>query len=84
MNQSAHILYHMVKADFLERVRRYSFLMTLAGALSCLRDNCRKSCCSGGGRLSRPVQLGVDRHDDGDLLLDVSIAVRILRSQEFD
>ena len=33
MNQSAHILYHMVKADFLERVRRYSFLMTLAGAL---------------------------------------------------
>ncbi len=33
MNQSVHILYHMVKADFLERVRRYSFLMTLAGAL---------------------------------------------------
>ncbi len=33
MNHSAHVLYHMVKADFLERVRRYSFLMTLAGAL---------------------------------------------------
>ena len=33
MNPSMHILYHMVKADFLERVRRYSFLMTLAGAL---------------------------------------------------
>jgi hypothetical protein len=33
MNPSVHILYHMVKADFLERVRRYSFLMTLAGAL---------------------------------------------------
>lgn len=33
MNQSARVLYHMVRADFLERVRRYSFLMTLAGAL---------------------------------------------------
>ena len=30
---SAHVLYHMVRADFLERVRRYSFLLTLAGAL---------------------------------------------------
>ncbi len=30
---SAHVLYHMVRADFLERVRRYSFLVTLAGAL---------------------------------------------------
>lgn len=30
---SSHILYHMVRADFLERVRRYSFLLTLAGAL---------------------------------------------------
>ena len=29
----AHVLYHMVRADFLERVRRYSFLLTLAGAL---------------------------------------------------
>lgn len=29
----ANVLYHMVKADFLERVRRYSFLVTLAGAL---------------------------------------------------
>ena len=29
----AHVLYHMVRADFLERVRRYSFLVTLAGAL---------------------------------------------------
>ncbi len=28
-----HVLYHMVRADFLERVRRYSFLVTLAGAL---------------------------------------------------
>ena len=27
------VLYHMVRADFLERVRRYSFLVTLAGAL---------------------------------------------------
>ncbi len=27
------ILYEMVRADFLERVRRYSFLVTLAGAL---------------------------------------------------
>jgi hypothetical protein len=27
------ILYQMVRADFLERVRRYSFLVTLAGAL---------------------------------------------------
>jgi hypothetical protein len=26
-------LYHMARADFLERVRRYSFLLTLAGAL---------------------------------------------------
>jgi hypothetical protein len=29
----ARVLYHMVRADFLERVRRYSFLLTLAGAL---------------------------------------------------
>jgi len=29
----AHTLYHMVRADFLERVRRYSFLLTLAGTL---------------------------------------------------
>ncbi|MGO9087125.1 MAG: hypothetical protein ACLQBK_18045 [Candidatus Sulfotelmatobacter sp.] len=29
----AHVLYHMIRADFLERVRRYSFLITLAGAL---------------------------------------------------
>src|SRR5215471_20436337 len=29
----AHVLYHMVRADFIERVRRYSFLVTLAGAL---------------------------------------------------
>jgi hypothetical protein len=28
-----HVLYHMVKADFLERVRRYSFLVILAAAL---------------------------------------------------
>jgi hypothetical protein len=28
-----HVLYHMVRADFLERVRRYSFLLTLAAAL---------------------------------------------------
>jgi hypothetical protein len=27
-----HVLYHMVRADFLERVRRYSFLLTLAFA----------------------------------------------------
>jgi len=29
----AHVLYHMVRADFLERVRRYSFLMTMAFAI---------------------------------------------------
>ena len=29
----AFILYHMVRADFLERVRRYSFLLTLAFAV---------------------------------------------------
>ncbi|HTZ98068.1 MAG TPA: hypothetical protein VMB18_16820 [Terriglobales bacterium] len=29
----AYVLYEMGKADFLERVRRYSFLLTLAGAL---------------------------------------------------
>jgi hypothetical protein len=29
----ANVLYHMVRADFLERARRYSFLLTLAGAL---------------------------------------------------
>lgn len=28
-----HILYHLVKADFLERARSYSFLLTLGGAL---------------------------------------------------
>jgi hypothetical protein len=28
-----HVLYQMVRADFLERVRRYSFLLTLAAAL---------------------------------------------------
>ncbi len=33
MNHSLRVLYHMVKADFLERVRRYSFLVILAGAL---------------------------------------------------
>jgi hypothetical protein len=27
------VLYHMARADFLERVRRYSFLLTLAGGL---------------------------------------------------
>lgn len=32
MNAS-RVLYHMVRADFLERVRRYSFLVTLAAAL---------------------------------------------------
>jgi hypothetical protein len=31
--KSARILYHMVRADFLERVRRYSFLLTLAFAV---------------------------------------------------
>ena len=31
--KAPRILYHMVRADFLERVRRYSFLATLAGAL---------------------------------------------------
>jgi hypothetical protein len=30
---SVRVLYHMVCADFLERVRRYSFLITLAAAL---------------------------------------------------
>ena len=33
MNHRLHVLYHMAKADFLERVRRYSFLLILAGAL---------------------------------------------------
>lgn len=33
MNHPLRVLYHMVKADFLERVRRYSFLVILAGAL---------------------------------------------------
>jgi hypothetical protein len=35
MNQSysLRVIYHMAKADFLERVRRYSFLVILAGAL---------------------------------------------------
>ena len=30
---SLHILYQMARADFLERVRRYSFLVTLAFAV---------------------------------------------------
>jgi hypothetical protein len=33
MTHPLRVLYHMVKADFLERVRRYSFLLILAGAL---------------------------------------------------
>jgi hypothetical protein len=33
MKHPLRVLYQMVKADFLERVRRYSFLLTLAGAL---------------------------------------------------
>ncbi len=33
MKQPLRALYQMVKADFLERVRRYSFLVILAGAL---------------------------------------------------
>lgn len=32
MNTS-RVIYQMARADFLERVRRYSFLLTLAGAL---------------------------------------------------
>ncbi len=31
--KSFYVLYHIVKADFLERVRRYSFLLTLAFAV---------------------------------------------------
>jgi hypothetical protein len=31
--KALRVLYHMVRADFLERVRRYSFLITLAAAL---------------------------------------------------
>ncbi len=31
MKHRLRVLYHMVKADFLERVRRYSFLLILAG-----------------------------------------------------
>ena len=31
--RAQRVLYQMVRADFLERVRRYSFLVTLAGAL---------------------------------------------------
>ena len=30
---ASRVLYHMVRADFLERVRRYSFLVTLAASL---------------------------------------------------
>jgi hypothetical protein len=33
VNHSLRVLYHMAKADFLERVRRYSFLVILASAL---------------------------------------------------
>ncbi len=33
MYHTLRVLYHMVKADFLERVRRYSFLVILAAAL---------------------------------------------------
>ena len=33
MNHPLRVLFYMVKADFLERVRRYSFLVILAGAL---------------------------------------------------
>ena len=33
MNHPLRVLYQMVKADFLERVRKYSFLVILAGAL---------------------------------------------------
>lgn len=33
MNHPLRVLYQMAKADFLERVRRYSFLVILAGAL---------------------------------------------------
>jgi hypothetical protein len=33
MNHPWRVLYQMAKADFLERVRRYSFLLILAGAL---------------------------------------------------
>jgi hypothetical protein len=33
VNHSLRVLYQMAKADFLERVRRYSFLVILAGAL---------------------------------------------------
>ena len=32
-HNGAYVLYQMIRADFLERVRRYSFLVTLAGAL---------------------------------------------------
>ena len=31
--KAARVLYHMIRADFLERVRRYSFLLTLAFAV---------------------------------------------------
>jgi hypothetical protein len=31
--KALRVLYHMVRADFLERVRRYSFLITMAAAL---------------------------------------------------
>ncbi|HEV7515406.1 MAG TPA: hypothetical protein VGR07_03825, partial [Thermoanaerobaculia bacterium] len=30
---NARLLYHMARADFLERARRYSFLATVAGAV---------------------------------------------------
>jgi hypothetical protein len=33
MNAQARVLWHLMRADFLERVRRYSFLMTLGLAL---------------------------------------------------
>ena len=84
MNHPLRILYHMVKADFLERVRRYSFLLILAGALvaGLWRDR-GESHGRGWRRVSRRLQLGMDRHDDGDLLLDVCVALRILCGQEF-
>ena len=36
------VLYHMIRADFLERVRRYSFLVTLAAALLSLMPSLPK------------------------------------------
>ena len=83
MNQSAHILYHMVKRR-LSGARSPLQLPADPGGRSILAYAITaEKVGSRGGRLSRPIQLGVDRHDDGDLLLDVSVTGGLLHGQEF-